>query len=151
MSTPKYFYNIYTISGIWQSMGWSSIIYMSALASVDQQLYEAATVDGAGRWKQALHITLPSILPTVVIMLIMDIGGLLNVGYETIILLYRPETYETADVISTYVYRRGIEGGSGGQDFNLTTATGLFNGIVSYLLVALSNKVSNIVGEVGLW
>ncbi len=142
---------IYVFMGIWQGTGFGSIIYTSALAGVDQELYEAAHIDGAGRWKQALHITLPGILPTVAIMLIMRIGGLLNVGYETIILLYRPETYETADVISTYVYRRGIQGDSGGQDFNLTTATGLFNGIVSYLLVTISNKISNIVGEVGLW
>lgn len=142
---------IYVFMGIWQGMGFGSIIYSSALAGVDQELYEAAHIDGAGRWKRMLHITLPGILPTIAIKLIMDIGHLLNVGYETIILLYRPETYETADVISTYVYRRGIEGGDGSTDFNLTTAIGLFNGIVSYLLVAISNKISNIVGEVGLW
>lgn len=142
---------IYVLMGIWQGTGFGSIIYTSALAGVDQELYEAAHIDGAGRWKQMLHITIPGILPTVAIMLIMRIGSLLNLGYETIILLYRPETYETADVISSYVYRRGISGEDGATNYNLTTAVGLFNGVISLILVSISNKVSRKVGEVGLW
>ena len=145
---------IYVLMGLWQGTGFGSIIYTSALAGVDQELYEAAHIDGAGRWKQMLHITLPGIMPTIAIMLIMRLGGLLNVGYETIILLYKPETYETADVISSYVYRIGIGGSGSGQsspDYNLSTATGLFNAIISLILVSISNTVSRKVGEVGLW
>lgn len=144
---------IYVLMGIWQQTGFNSIVFTSALAGVDQELYEAARIDGANRWKQMLHITLPSILPTIAIMLIMRIGGLLNIGYETIILLYRPATYETADVISSYVYRLGLGGGNAGAstDYNLSTATGLFNALCSMILVNIGNRISRKVGEVGLW
>lgn len=143
---------IYVLMNVWKGTGFGSIIYTSALAGVDQELYEAAHIDGAGRWKQMLHITIPSIMPTVAIMLIMQIGNLLNLGYETIILLYKPETYETADVISSYVYRIGLGAGSNATpDYNLSTAVGLFNAIISLILVAISNTVSRKVGEVGLW
>lgn len=147
MSTPKYFYNIYTISGIWQSMGWSSIIYMSALASVDQQLYEAATVDGAGRWKQTIHVTLPGIMPTIIILFIMQIGSMLSVGYEKIILLYNPAIYETADVISTYIYRRGILG----AEYGYSAAVSLFNAAINIFLLVTSNFLSKKFTETSLF
>ena len=108
MNDPDWFYPIYTISGIWQHMGWDSIIYLAALSSIDPALYEAATVDGAGRFRRMWHITLPGIASTISILLILRIGSIMSVGYEKIILLYSPATYETADTISTYVYRRGL-------------------------------------------
>lgn len=151
LGNPALFRWIYVLMGIWQGTGFSSIIFTSALAGVDQELYEAAHIDGAGRWKQLIHITVPSIMPTIAIMLIMRLGGMLNVGYETIILLYRPSTYETADVISSYVYRIGIASDTGSTNYNLSTATALFNAIISLILVTTSNKISNKVGEVGLW
>lgn len=138
LTTPRYFPAIYIISGIWQNIGWSSIIYLSALSSIDQELYEAAAIDGASRWKQTIHITIPGILPTISILLIMQIGQMLSVGYEKIILLYNPSIYETADVISTYVYRQGILG----ANYSYSAAVGLFNSIVNFVLLITANKVS---------
>ena len=108
LNFPHLFVPIYVISDIWQGVGWGSIIYLAALSSIDPALYEAAEIDGAGRWKQTLAITIPSILPTIVIMLILRMGSIFNVGYEKIILLYNPLIYETSDVISSFVYRRGL-------------------------------------------
>lgn len=138
LTDPKYFPAVYTISGIWQNIGWSSIIYLSALSSIDQELYEAAAIDGASRWKQTLHITLPGILPTISILLIMQIGQMLSVGYEKILLLYNPAIYETADVISTYVYRQGIVG----ANYSYSTAVGLFNSVINLILLITANKLS---------
>ena len=147
LNVPKYFVPIYVISGIWTDMGWSSIIYFAALTGIDQSLYEAAVVEGANRWQQTLNITLPGILSTIIVMLILQIGNLLNLGYEKIILLYNPITYETADVISTYVYRKGILEGS----FSFSTAVGLFNSVVSFILLIGVNKISRKIGEGSLW
>lgn len=147
LNVPKYFVPIYVISGIWTDMGWSSIIYFAALTAIDQSLYEAAVVEGANRWQQTLNITLPGIMSTIIIMLILQIGNLLNLGYEKIILLYTPVTYETADVISTYVYRKGILEGS----FSFSTAVGLFNSVVSFILLIGANTVSRKIGEGSLW
>lgn len=147
LNYPQYFVPVYVLSGIWTDVGWSSIIYFAALTGIDQQLYEAAIIDGAGRWKQTLHVTLPGIMSTIVIMLILQIGNLLNLGYEKIILLYNPITYETADVISTYVYRKGIIDG----DFSFSTAVGLFNSIINFALLIIANQVSKAAGEGGLW
>ncbi len=146
LDQPSWFIPIYVFSGIWQNLGWDSIIYVAALSGVDQQLYEAADIDGCGRFKKIWHITLPSILPTIVIMLILKFGGMLSVGYEKIILLYNPLTYETADVISSYVYRRGL------QEFNYSysTAVGLFNSAVNFILVVIVNSISKKVSEVGI-
>jgi len=138
LTDPKYFPAVYTISGIWQNIGWSSIIYLSALSSIDQELYEAAAIDGASRWKQTIHITIPGILPTISILLIMQIGQLLSVGFEKIMLLYNPAIYETADVISTYVYRQGIQG----AQFSYSTAVGLFNSVINLILLITANKLS---------
>lgn len=144
---PEWFRTIYIASGIWQNVGWGSIVYLAALSGIDEELYEAATIDGANRWKQMLHITLPGIKPTISIMLIMNLGKLMNIGYEKIILLYTGSTYETADVISTYVYRRGLLG----SDFSYATAVSLFQSIVGLILLYTSNKISNKLSETGLW
>jgi putative aldouronate transport system permease protein len=147
LNQPKLFVPIYVISGIWQNMGWSSIIYLSALTSIDPELYTAAKIDGAGRFRQLIHITLPGLLGTIIIMLILQIGKMFNVGYEKIILLYNELTYETAEVISTYVYKKGL------LQFNwsYSSAVGLFNSIVSFVLVYTTNKISKAASETSLW
>jgi putative aldouronate transport system permease protein len=144
---PEYFRTIYTASGVWQSMGWNSIIYLAALSSVEEEQYEAALIDGANRWQRIRYVTLPGITPTISVMLIMNLGRLMNVGYEKIMLLYNGSTYETADIISTYVYRRGILG----NDFSYATAVGLFQAVISVILIVSSNKISKKIGETSLW
>ena len=108
MMNPDFFQPVYVISDIWQGIGWGSIIYIAAISGISAELYEAARIDGAGRWKQALHVTIPGILPTIITMLILRIGNMMSLGFEKIILLYNSSIYETADVISTYVYRKGL-------------------------------------------
>lgn len=147
LTKPEWFRGIYIFMTVWKESGFGAVIYIAALASIDIQLYEAATVDGANKWKQLWHVTLPGIAPTIIIMLILRIGRLLEVGYETIILLYQPSTYETADVISTYVYRAGLVNG----DYGLAAAVGLFNSIVALILVMISNKISKKFTETAIW
>ena len=144
---PQYFRTLFTASGIWQSCGWNSIIYLAALTAVDQQQIEAAEIDGANRFQRILHVSLPAIAPTISIMLIMQLGKMMNIGYEKILLLYTGSTYETADVISTYVYRRGILG----ADYSYSTAVGLFQAVVSLVLLCLSNTLSKKLSETSLW
>jgi putative aldouronate transport system permease protein len=143
----KYFRTIYVSSGIWQGVGWGTIIYLSALSNIDLELYDAAVVDGAGRLRQTWHVTLPGIVPTIMILLILRIGSIMSVGQEKILLLYNPNTYETADVISTYVYRRGLLGG----DFSFASAVGLFNSVINFSLLIMANKLSKKVTESSLW
>lgn len=147
LSIPKYFVPIYVGSDIWQGVGWGSIIYLAALMGIDQEQYEAASIDGANRWKQTLHITIPGILPTIVIMFILRMGGILNVGFEKIILLYNPVIYETSDVISSFVYRKGL------QEFNFSysSAVGLFNSVINFFFVVSSNWISKKLNETSLW
>lgn len=147
LNEPSYFVPIYTLSNIWQGMGWQSIIYLAALTSVDRSLYEAAEVDGAGRLRQVFTVTLPAIAPTIVTMFLLKIGNILNVGYEKIILLYNPATYETADVISSFVYRKGL------LEFNWSSssAIGLFNSAINLLLLVVSNYMSKKVADTSLW
>jgi putative aldouronate transport system permease protein len=147
LQTPEFFRPMYVVSEIWQQVGWGTIIYLSALSGIDPQLYEAAMIDGAGRFKQLLHVTLPSIAPTIVILLILRIGTLLNVGYEKTILLYNPGTYETADIISTYVYRVGILE----QNWSYSTAIGLFNSAINFTLLLIANRLSKKMSETSLW
>ena len=135
LTDPKYFVGVYIISGVWQSLGWQSIIYISALSGIDTELYEAAQVDGAGRWKQTIHITIPGIMPTICIMLIMAVGSLMSVGYEKVLLLYNETIYETADIIGTYVYRKGILG----AQYSFSAAVGMFNSVVNFLLLVFAN------------
>lgn len=147
LAEPELFRPIYTISGIWQSIGWSSIIYLAALSSINTELYEAAKIDGAGRFKQIWYVTLPGIAPTVIILFILAIGNLMNHGYEKIILLYNPVTYSTSDIISTYVYRRGMQE----FDFSFGTAVGLMNSGINFMFLYLANTLSKKYSEVSLW
>jgi putative aldouronate transport system permease protein len=144
---PKYFYPVYIISDIWQGVGWGSIIYLAALTAIDQEQYEAARIDGAGRFRCMLHITLPNLLPTIMVLFILRMGGIINVGYEKIILLYNSLTYEAADVISTYVYRRGILEAS----FSYSAAIGLFNSLVNVVFLVAANKISRKINEYALF
>ena len=147
LTRSELFRTIYAVSDIWVNMGWGSIVYLAALSNIDTTLYEASIIDGAGRLKQAIHITLPGIMPTVTIMLILAIGSLLSVGWEKVLLLYTPVIYETADVISTFVYRRGIEK----ADYSYSTAVGLFNSVINFVLIFLANTVSRKFSETSLW
>lgn len=147
LSEPELFYPIYILSGIWQGVGWSSIIYLATLAGIDQEQYEAARIDGAGRIQQMIHITLPGLLPTVSMLLILDLGKILSVGSDKILLLYQPLTYEVADVISTYVYRKGLES----ADYSYSTAVGLFNSLVNITFLTISNRISKKLGQSGLF
>lgn len=147
LNKPELFVPIYVISNIWQEVGWGSIIYLAALTGIDPQLYEAAKIDGAGRFKQLIHITIPGILPTIVILLILRMGRLLNVGFEKIILLYNPAIYETADVISSFVYRKGL------LEFNwsYSAAVGLFNSVINFFMLWSSNWLSRRLKGESLW
>ena len=147
LTEPSYFRPIYTLMMMWQTTGYSAIIYLAALTGINPELYEAARIDGAGGWRQLWHVTLPGILPTIVIMLLVRLGNFLDVGYETIILLYNPSIYSTADVISTYVYRRGILNG----DYSFATAVGFFQSIIGLLLIIGANKLARKYTETSLW
>lgn len=138
---------VYVLSGTWQQIGYNSIIYLAALSGVDQELYEAARIDGAGRWKQTLHITLPSIAPTITIMLILRLGAILGVGMEKVLLLYMPSTYDKADVIQTFVYRRGLLEG----DYGYSTAVGMFNSVVNLIILCSANAVARKYSETSLF
>ena len=143
----RYFRTIYIASDIWQGFGWSSIIYLAALTSVDQEQYEAARIDGAGRLRQAISISIPGIMPTIVMLFILRMGSILGVGNEKILLLYNPRTYETADVISTYTYRQGLES----MDFSYSTAIGLFNSLINIVFLLSTNVISKKYTEIGLF
>ena len=147
LSRPELFRTLYIGSNIWQSIGWNSIIFIAALAGVDAELYDAIAVDGGNRWHRVRHVSIPCILPTVVIMLIMRIGNMMSVGSEKIILMYNESTYEVADVISTYVYRRGLLEFA----YSFSAAVGLFNNIINFILVNIANSVSRKVTETSLW
>lgn len=147
LNSAGLFRTIYIGSGVWQEVGWSSIIYLATLSNVDQEQYEAAYVDGANRFKQMIHITFPALVPLITLKFIMRVGSLLTTGYEKIILLYNPLTYETADVIASYIYRMGI----GNNDYSYATAVGLFNSVINIFLVVTANMVSRRVSENSLW
>lgn len=147
LSKPEWFVPIYTLMNIWKSTGYGAIIYIAALTSISEDLYEAARVDGAGRWMQLIHVTLPALVPTIMVMLLIILGNILNVGYESIILLYNPAIYETSDVISTFIYRTGLSEGR----YDYATAIGLVNSVVAFALVVSANKLSNRLTQTGLW
>ena len=147
LADSKLFVPIYIISQIWQSTGWDAIIYLAAISGIDQELYEAAEIDGAGKWKQLFNITIPSIVPTIVILLIMRVGSIMSVGSEKILLLYNPGIYETSDVISTYVFRKGLLEFS----WSYSTAIGMFNSVINMLLLIFANTVSKRATESSLW
>ena len=147
LGSSKWFRTIYISSGIWQQFGWDSIIYLAALSGIDPNLYEAAKIDGASRWQQLLSITLPGIKATTIILLILSLGNMMSVGFEKIILLYSPATYETADVISTYVYRMGLQN----AQYSFSAAVGLFNSLINISLLIGCNWISKKVTDVGIW
>ena len=144
---PGWFRTVFIASGIWQGFGWSSIIYLAALTGINPELYEAATMDGASKLQQVIHVSVPCILPTIIVTFIMQIGTLMSVGYEKLILLYNPVTLDVADVISSYVYRTGLVEGN----YSFGSAVGLFNSVINLLLVFLANRISKKVSEVSLW
>ncbi len=147
LTKPEWFRPIFIGSGIWQEAGFSSIIFLAAIAGVNPSLYESAVVDGASRWQMMWKITIPSIMPTIIIMLIIRIGNLMEVGFELIILLYQPATYQTADVINTFIYRQGLQSGQ----YDLAAAAGLFNAVVAFVLVMTANSISKRVSRTSLW
>ena len=147
LTIKAYFRPVYVLSSTWQGVGYGSIIYLAALSGVDQELYEAAKIDGANRWQQTLHVTIPGIAPTIIIMLIMQIGRLLGSATDKIILLYNTQTYEVADTIGSFVYRRGIVEGS----YGYSTAVGLFNSFVNLMLLFTANSLSRKYSETSLF
>ena len=144
---PGYFRSIYIGSDIWQGVGWGSIVYLAALSGIDPALYEAARIDGANRFHQAVHITIPGILPTIVVLFILRVGSMMNVGHEKIILLYNDQIMETSDVISTFVYRKGLLD----ANYSYSAAVGLFNSAINFGLVVLTNALSRAVKQTTLW
>ena len=146
-TVPSLFQPLYIGMNVWKNMGWDSIIFFAALTSVDSELHEAAQIDGAGRWRRMLHVTLPAIMPTVVILLIMRIGNLMSLGWDQIILLFNERVYETADVISTYVYRMGLTK----FEYSFGSAVGLLNSVINVILLMGANALSRKVNETSLW
>ena len=147
LSRARYFRTIYVVSEIWQRAGWGSIIFLAALTAIDPELYDAADVDGAKRFQRIRYITVPGILPTIVILLILRLGQMMSIGFEKILLLYNPLIYETADVIPTFVYRKGLLEAS----YSYATAVGLFNSVINLSLLLAANKLSRAVNETSLW
>lgn len=148
ISEPGWFDFVYISSGIWQALGWGTILYLTAMTGINTELYEAAAIDGAGRLKQVLHVTIPGILPTIMTLLIMDIGGIITSGnMQKILLLYNPLTQERADIIGTLVYRMGIAGGN----FSYAAAVGLFEAVIGLVLVTSANFLSKKFTQTSLW
>ena len=147
LAEPGYFWGLFTGMNIWRTIGWSSIIYIAALSGVDPTLYEAAVVDGAGRWRQLFSVTLPALVPTIITLFIMRVGHILDVGYEAIILMYNPQIYDTADVISTYVYRRGMIQ----ADYSFASAVGMFQSVIGMVMVIGANTLSKKFTETSIW
>ncbi|MGI6725338.1 MAG: ABC transporter permease [Christensenellales bacterium] len=147
LQEADWYRTVFVSSGIWREFGWSSIIYMASLSAIDVEMYEAAHIDGASRLKQIWYITLPSLLPTIVIMLIIRFGRIMNVGVEKTLLLYNPSTYKTADVISSYVYRKGIIDGN----YSFSSAVGLFNSVINFALLLTVNRISKSLTGSGLF
>jgi len=147
LTRPEWFRPIFIGTGIWQEAGFQSIVYLAAIAGVSPTLYESAVVDGASRWQMMWKITIPSIMPTIIIMLIIRIGNILEISFEMIILLYQPATYETADVVNTFIYRQGLQGGQ----YDFAAAAGLFNAVVAFILVMTANTISKRYSRTSLW
>lgn len=147
LTQPQWFRPIFVGTGIWQEAGFGSIVFLAAIAGVNPSLYESAVVDGASRWQMVWKITIPSILPTILIMLIIRIGNVMEVSFELVILLYRPSTYATADVVNTWVYRQGLQSGQ----YDLAAAAGLFNAVVAFVLVMTANTLSRRFSRTSLW
>lgn len=147
LSMPEYFRPLYVGSDIWQRFGFSSIIYLAAIMAIPMEMYEAAVIDGGTRFQQMIYITLPSILPTITIVLLLQLGGMMSVGFEKVFLMYNESTYETADVISTYVYRRGLAN----AEYSFGAAVGFFNSFVNFILLIVFNGIARKMGDTSLW
>lgn len=147
LSQPEMFPAIYVLSNVWQGVGFQSIIYLAAIAGIDQEQYEAARIDGAGRWRQALCITLPSLAPTIVILLILRLGSTMTVGYEKILLLYNPGIYSTADVLSTFIYRKAFLD----NNYGISAAAGLFNSVINTALLLITNRIAKKISDTSLF
>jgi len=147
MTKPEYFRSIITISSILKEAGWGAIIYIAALSGIDQEQYEAATIDGANRWHKLIYVTLPGIRNTIILMLILRVGYMLDVSFEQIYIMYNPAVYEVADVLSTYVYRMGLQN----AQFSLTTAVGLFQSVVGLALIYTTNQIARKTSDISLW
>ncbi len=147
LNRPELFTSIFVLSGIWQGVGWSSIIYIATISGIDQELYDAASIDGAGRLRQALSVTIPSILPTIILMFILRVGSVINVDYEKIMLLINQLNAEKAEVLSYYVYKKGIME----SDYSLSTAANLFNSIINLFFVVSCNTISRKLSDISLW
>ena len=147
LTSTKWFVPMLIITDIYKGMGWGTILYFAVISGINPDLYEAAQIDGAGRWKQALHITLPSIIPTIVVVFIMNCGNILNAGFDQIFMLYSSHVYEVADIIDTYVYRMGIIN----SDYSFSTAAGMFKSVVAFILVLLVNQIAKKAGNEGLF
>ena len=147
ITEPSFFKTIYVFSGIWQNTGYDAIIYIAALAGVDIQLYEAATVDGANKFQRLLHVTIPCIIPTITIMFILRTGHIMNVGFNKVFLLQNDLNLPASEVISTYVYKKGLLG----SEFSFSTAVDLFNSVINMTLVVIVNKISRKIGDTSLW
>jgi len=147
MSDKHWFVPVLVLSEIWKDVGWGAVLYLAGLAGINPELYEAATVDGAGKWKQTWHISLPGILPVIMLVLILRMGSVLNAGFEQIYILYNPNVYAVSDIIDTWVFRNGIEQ----MKFPIATAAGLFKSVIGFALVLISNKLARKYTESGLW
>lgn len=147
LSDPKSFFTIIIASDVWKYCGWDSIIYLAAITSIDQNLYEAASIDGASKWKQIWNITLPGIATVIGITLTLRMGGILEAGFEQILLLYSPATYEVSDIIDTYVYREGLAN----ANYSFSTAVGLFKSVLAMMMMLVSNRISKKVTGEGIW
>jgi putative aldouronate transport system permease protein len=147
MTSPQWFRPLYIISDIWQNTGWTAIIYLASITSISEDLYEAAKIDGAGRLQRIWHVTIPGILPTIIVLFLLKVGHSMELGYEKVLLMYSPQIYEVADIFDTFVYRRGIIS----MDYSFATTMGLFKALVSFVLVVCANKISNKAADIGLW
>jgi len=147
LGSNQHIRGVITLTAIWQEIGWGSIIYLAALTGISAELYEAATVDGAGRWKRLIHITLPGIMPIISIMFILQIGKVLDAGFERVLLLYNPSVYQNADIIDTFVYRKGINE----LQYSFSTAVGLFKSVIAFVLITGTNWVTKKLGQETLW
>ncbi|GHU83206.1 sugar ABC transporter permease [Clostridia bacterium] len=151
MANPSAFPHLYIWSGVWQSMGWNSVIYFAALAAVSPELHEAALIDGATRFQRILHVDFPALLPTVVIMLILSCGNIMTVGFEKVYLMQTDLNLRASELISTYVYKVGLTGSGGPSRFSSATAIGLFNSLVNLVLISVVNAIAGRIGETSLW
>ncbi len=147
LGDPNWFIFTIIITGVWQGVGWGTVIYLAAISGIDPQLYEAAMLDGAGRLKQVLYITIPSLVPTITIILILNTGGILNAGFDQIMNMYNEAVYEVGDIIDTYVYRRGLEG----MQYSYSTAVNLFKNVIGLGFVLFTNNIAKRLGDNSLW